>query len=75
MERLAKEKVAQQKKILILKRELSVHFEHGDSSFLLPENELNGNGSIRERCKYFVNTVKLLNLCPRWLNMEHVFIK
>lgn len=52
MERLAKEKVAQQKKILILKRELSAHFEHGDSSFLLPgENELNGNGTMRERCK------------------------
>lgn len=50
MERLAKEKVAQQKRILILKRELSQQLDHADSTFLLPEND-GINSGVRERCK------------------------
>ncbi|KAJ6634724.1 Max-binding protein MNT [Pseudolycoriella hygida] len=46
MERLAKEKVAQQKRILILKRELNQQFGH---DVVLADPELAGAGGIRER--------------------------
>lgn len=49
MEKLAKEKVAQQKRILILKRELNQQFGH---DVVLADPELTGNGGIRERCKF-----------------------
>ena len=52
MERLAKEKVAQQKRILLLKRELPASLEH-DQSFLMADNDLViGSTNLRERCKY-----------------------
>lgn len=46
MERLAKEKIAKQQQILILRRKLSARFDNIDSTIHLPEAE--GNG-IRER--------------------------
>lgn len=49
MERLAKEKIAKQQQILLLRRELSTHFDNIDSTLLLPEADL-GNG-LRERGK------------------------
>lgn len=48
MERLAKEKIAKQQQILILRRKLSARFDNIDSTIHLPEGE--GNG-IRERGK------------------------
>ncbi len=52
MERLAKEKVAQQKRILILKRELSQQYGH---EVVLVDPELTGTVGIRERCKFHLN--------------------
>lgn len=40
MERLAKEKIAAQQKILLLKRELSAQWDHFDFSTIIPENEV-----------------------------------
>lgn len=51
MERLAKEKVAQQKRILILKRELNQQYGH---DVVLADPELPGTVGIRERCKCFM---------------------
>lgn len=51
MERLAKEKIAAQQKILLLKRELSAQWDHIDFSTLLPEPEV----GIRERGKDNLN--------------------
>lgn len=48
MERLAKEKVAHQKRILVLKRELSQQFGH---DVVLADPELPGTVGLRERCK------------------------
>lgn len=50
MERLAKEKVAHQKKILALKREIAQEFGH---DVLLADPELSGTGGSRERCKFY----------------------
>lgn len=53
MERLAKEKVAQQKRMLILRREMAAHTDQ-DPSFFLSDNEvasLGVGGNLRERCK------------------------
>lgn len=52
MERLAKEKVAQQKRILILKRELNQQYGH---DVVLADPELTGTVGIRERCKFDFN--------------------
>lgn len=54
MERLAKEKIAAQQKILLLKRELSAQWDHIDFSTLLPEPEV----GIRERGKDNLNLKK-----------------
>lgn len=56
MERLAKEKVAQQKRILILKRELKQQYGH---DVVLADPELPGTGGIRERCKSDLNICNL----------------
>lgn len=58
MERLAKEKVAQQKRILILKRELNQQFGH---DVVLADPELPGTGGIRERCKFYLNICKIFD--------------
>lgn len=53
MERLAKEKVAQQKRMLILRREIAAH-NGQDPSFFMSDNEvasLGVGGNLRERCK------------------------
>lgn len=47
MERLAKEKIAKQQQILILRRKLSARFDNIDSTIHLPDGE--GNNGIRER--------------------------
>ncbi|GAB0088074.1 probable GPI-anchored adhesin-like protein PGA55 [Sergentomyia squamirostris] len=48
MERLAKEKISSQQRIIVLKRELSSQFENIDFSTILPETDSAAN-SIRER--------------------------
>ncbi|XP_059611594.1 uncharacterized protein LOC132258333 isoform X2 [Phlebotomus argentipes] len=48
MERLAKEKISSQQRIIVLKRELSSQYENIDFSAILPESEVPTN-SIRER--------------------------
>lgn len=59
MEHLAKEKIAAQQKILLLKRELSAQWDHIDFSTLLPEPEV----GIRERGKYLQKFfIKFLNI-------------
>lgn len=50
MERLAKEKIAKQQQIIILRRELSAHIDNYDSTSILTDGEV-GNG-IRERGSY-----------------------
>lgn len=47
MERLAKEKIAKQQQIILLRRELSAHIDNFDSTIMLTDGEV-GN-SIRER--------------------------
>ncbi|XP_055703142.1 uncharacterized protein LOC129801810 isoform X2 [Phlebotomus papatasi] len=48
MERLAKEKISSQQRIIVLKRELSSQYENIDFSTILPESDAPTN-SIRER--------------------------
>lgn len=50
MERLAKEKIAKQQQIILLRRELSAHIDNFDSTIILNDGEV-GNG-IRERGTY-----------------------
>lgn len=50
MERLAKEKIAKQQQIILLRRELSAHIDNFDSTIILTDGEV-GNG-IRERGTY-----------------------
>lgn len=63
MERLAREKVAQQKRIMVLRRELAAHTDQ-DPSYFLSDAEVatlgvaaagsgGGGGAIRERCTCF----------------------
>lgn len=52
MERLAKEKVAQKKRIQHLFRELSMHSDQPITFPLLTENEMVIGNGVRERCKY-----------------------
>lgn len=47
MERLAKEKIAKQQQILLLRRQLAARFDNIDSTIQLPDSEVS-NG-IRER--------------------------
>lgn len=61
MERLAKEKIAAQQKILLLKRELSAQWDHIDFSTIIPEPDV---GTIREREP--VNELSLGRSCPRY---------
>lgn len=70
MERLAKEKVAQQKKILILKRELAAHTDQ-DPSFFLSDNDtgiIGNNG--RERCKY--KSMYIVKNLHQWNNPFYI---
>ncbi|XP_055696015.1 mucin-2-like isoform X2 [Lutzomyia longipalpis] len=48
MERLAKEKISSQQRIIVLKRELSSQYENIDFSTILPESDI-PTSSIRER--------------------------
>lgn len=56
MERLAREKIAKQQQILLLRRELSARFDNIDSTIILADGDV-GNG-IRERGMYFVKCMK-----------------
>lgn len=49
MERLAKEKIAKQEKIELLRRKLNVRFDNYASTIQLPDGE--GSNGIRERGK------------------------
>lgn len=65
MERLAKEKVAQQKRMLILRREMAAHTDQ-DPSFFLSDNEvasLGVGGNLRERCKPLLSQILISRLC------------
>lgn len=48
MERLAKDKITKQQRILLLRREGSGYLDNMDSALLFPETDL---GSVRERGK------------------------
>lgn len=59
MERLAKEKIAKQQQIILLRRELSAHIDNFDSTIMMTDGEV-GNG-IRERGKWYLFRMKS---CP-----------
>lgn len=70
MERLAKEKIAAQQKILLLKRELSAQWDHFDFSTIITENDV---ASAREKGEiFFINLT--INLFFEGINVTKTII-
>lgn len=69
MERLAKEKIAKQQQIMLLRRQLAVRFDNIDSTIHLLDAE--GNNGTRERGLFEQFNIKLIETTKQRRKMTY----